>query len=156
MIRCQKLLKQEGTAHARRIDNLLQPPKTKDVGRGLRKIVACSQSSSQCLLVATVFGTVSCSLVPRPFFAGEGKNGRGNTVRACVGYSAVKYSVSLTAKYTMFKAAVNNYRCCMRKLRTLATKIDDSTEKLARLNDTHTLVMIAQSQERVKIKPNVQ
>ena len=27
------------------------------------------------------------SLVPRPFFAGEGKNGLGTTVRACVGYS---------------------------------------------------------------------
>ena len=26
---------------------------------GLRKIVACSHSSSQCLLVSTVFGTVS-------------------------------------------------------------------------------------------------
>ena len=34
-------------------------PKTQDVGIGLRKIVACSQSSSQCLLVSTVFGTVS-------------------------------------------------------------------------------------------------
>ena len=58
MTPCQKLLKQEGTA--RRIESTLpQPPKTKDVGRGLRKIVACSQSSSQCLLVSTVFGTVS-------------------------------------------------------------------------------------------------
>ena len=27
------------------------------------------------------------SLVPRPFFTGEGKNGLGTTVRACVGYS---------------------------------------------------------------------
>ena len=35
----------------RACNNLPQPPKTKDVGRGLRKIVACSQSSSQCLLV---------------------------------------------------------------------------------------------------------
>ena len=34
-------------------------PKNQDVGIGLRKIVACSQSSSQCLLVSTVFGTVS-------------------------------------------------------------------------------------------------
>ena len=33
---------------------------------GLRKIVACSQSSSQCLLVSTVFGTVS-SLHPTSF-----------------------------------------------------------------------------------------
>ena len=33
---------------------------------GLRKIVACSQSSSQCLLVPTVFGTVS-SLHPTSF-----------------------------------------------------------------------------------------
>ena len=35
----------------------------------------------------TVYGTVYTSLVPRPFFAGEGKNGLGTTVRACVGYS---------------------------------------------------------------------
>ena len=34
-------------------------PKNLDVGIGLRKIVACSHSSSQCLLVSTVFGTVS-------------------------------------------------------------------------------------------------
>ena len=33
---------------------------------GLRKIVACSHSSSQCLLVSTVFGTVS-SLYPTSF-----------------------------------------------------------------------------------------
>ena len=33
---------------------------------GLRKIVACSKSSSQCLLVATIFGTVS-SLHPTSF-----------------------------------------------------------------------------------------
>ena len=50
----------------RACNNLPQPPKTKDVGRGLRKIVACSQSSSQCLLVSTVFGTVS-SLHPTSF-----------------------------------------------------------------------------------------
>ena len=41
-------------------------PKNRDVGRGLRKIVACSQSSSQCLLVPTAFGTVS-SLHPTSF-----------------------------------------------------------------------------------------
>ena len=41
-------------------------PKNEDVGRGLRKIVACSQSSSQCLLVSTVFCTVS-SLHPTSF-----------------------------------------------------------------------------------------
>ena len=34
-------------------------PKNQDVGIGLRKIVAYSHSSSQCLLVPTVFGTVS-------------------------------------------------------------------------------------------------
>ena len=50
----------------RACNNLPQPPKTKDVGRGLRKIVACSHSSSQCLLVSTVFGTVS-SLHPTSF-----------------------------------------------------------------------------------------
>ena len=41
-------------------------PKNKDVGIGLRKIVACSRFSSQCLLVPTVFGTVS-SLHPTSF-----------------------------------------------------------------------------------------
>ena len=41
-------------------------PKNLNVGRGLRKIVACSPSSSQCLLVPTVFGTVS-SLHPISF-----------------------------------------------------------------------------------------
>ena len=41
-------------------------PKNKDVGRGLQKIVVCSQSSLQCLLVSTVFGTVS-SLHPTLF-----------------------------------------------------------------------------------------
>ena len=40
--------------------------KNKDVGIGLHKIVACSHSSSQCLLVSTVFGTVS-SLHPTSF-----------------------------------------------------------------------------------------
>ena len=40
--------------------------KNRDVGIGLRKIVACSQSSSQCLLVSTVFGMVS-SLHPTSF-----------------------------------------------------------------------------------------
>ena len=34
-------------------------PKKQDVGIGLQKIVACSHSSSQCLLVSTVFGMVS-------------------------------------------------------------------------------------------------
>ena len=41
-------------------------PKKQDVGIGLRKIVAYSHSSSQCLLVSTVFGTVS-SLHPTSF-----------------------------------------------------------------------------------------
>ena len=41
--------------------------KNRDVGLGLQKIVAaCSQSSSQCLLVSTVFGMVS-SLHPTSF-----------------------------------------------------------------------------------------
>ena len=40
--------------------------KNRDVGIGLRKIVACSQSYSQCLLVSTVFGMVS-SLHPTSF-----------------------------------------------------------------------------------------
>ena len=35
-----------------------QSSATPDIGIGLRKIVACSHSSSQCLLVSTVFGTV--------------------------------------------------------------------------------------------------
>ena len=46
--------------------NLLQPPPYIFGFWGLRKIVACSQSSSQCLLVSTVFGTVS-SLHPTSF-----------------------------------------------------------------------------------------
>ena len=50
----------------RACNNLPQPPKTKDVGIGLRKIVACSHSSLQCLLVSTIFGTVS-SLHPTSF-----------------------------------------------------------------------------------------
>ena len=61
------VLKQEGTA--RGIENIQQSsatPKNHDVGRGLRKIVACSRSSSQCLLVSIVFGTVS-SLHPISF-----------------------------------------------------------------------------------------
>ena len=40
--------------------------KNQDVGIGLRKIVACSQSSSQCLLLSTIFGMVS-SLHPTSF-----------------------------------------------------------------------------------------
>ena len=35
---------------------------------GLRKIVACSQSSSQCLLVSMVFGTVSSLLIFNDFY----------------------------------------------------------------------------------------
>ena len=68
MTPCQKLLKQEGTA--RRIESMQQSsatPKNRDEGRGLQKIAAFSQSSSQCLLVSTVFGTVS-SLHPTSFF----------------------------------------------------------------------------------------
>ena len=42
--------------------------KNRDAGIGLRKIVACSHSSSQCLLVSTVFGMVS-SLHPTSFLA---------------------------------------------------------------------------------------
>ena len=56
----------ETRRHCEECNNLPQPPKSKDVGRGLRKIVACSHSSSQCLLVSTVFGTVS-SLHPTSF-----------------------------------------------------------------------------------------
>ena len=55
-----KMLKQESTV--RRIESMQQSsatPKNQDVGRGLRKIVACSQSSLQCRLVSTVFGTLS-------------------------------------------------------------------------------------------------
>ena len=66
MTPCQKLLKQEGTA--RRIESMQQSSATPYIFGfwGLRKIVACSQSSSQCLLVSTVFGTVS-SLHPTSF-----------------------------------------------------------------------------------------
>ena len=48
-----------------RIESMQQSPatlKNDDVGRGLPKIVVCSQSSSQCLLVPTVFVTVSSLL----------------------------------------------------------------------------------------------
>ena len=67
MTPCQKLLKQEGTA--RRIESMQQSSATQSLHLsfwGLRKIVACSHSSSQCLLVAAVFGTVS-SLHPTSF-----------------------------------------------------------------------------------------
>ena len=67
MTLCQKLWVQEGTA--RRSESMQQSSatlKNRDVGIGLRKIVACSQSSSQCLLVSTVFGMVS-SLHPASF-----------------------------------------------------------------------------------------
>ena len=46
--------------------NLPQPPPYIFGFWGLRKIVACPHSSSQCLLVSTVFGTVS-SLHPTSF-----------------------------------------------------------------------------------------
>ena len=61
MTPCQKLgrYKKALRGGVRACNNLPQPPKTKDVGIGLRKIVACSHSSSQCLLVTTVFGMVS-------------------------------------------------------------------------------------------------
>ena len=67
MTPCQNLYIQEGTA--KRSESMQQSsatPKNQDVGFGLRKIVACSHSSSQCLLVSTVFGTVS-SLHPTSF-----------------------------------------------------------------------------------------
>ena len=38
----------------RACNNLPQPPKNQDVGIGLQKIVTCSHSSLQCLLVSTV------------------------------------------------------------------------------------------------------
>ena len=53
MTPCQKLLKQEGTARC--MQQSSATPINRDVGRGLRKIVACSQSFSQCLLVSTSF-----------------------------------------------------------------------------------------------------
>ena len=63
----QKLLKQEGTA--RWIESMQQSSATPSLHLGfwgLWKILACSQSSSQCLLVSIVFGTVS-SLHPTSF-----------------------------------------------------------------------------------------
>ena len=65
MTPCQKLLKQEGSA---RIESMQQSSATPSLHLGfwgLRKIVACSQSS-QCLLVSIVFGMVS-SLHPTSF-----------------------------------------------------------------------------------------
>ena len=66
MTPCQNRYKKALQGGLRECNNLPQPPKTKDVGIGLQKIVAFSQSSSQCLLVSTVFGMVS-SLHPRIF-----------------------------------------------------------------------------------------
>ena len=54
---------------ARRIESMQQSFATQSLHLafwGLRKIVACSQSFSQCLLVSTVFGMVS-SLHPTSF-----------------------------------------------------------------------------------------
>ena len=65
MTPCQKLLKQEGSA---RIESMQQSSATPSLHLGfwgLRKIVACSQSS-HCLLVSIVFGAVS-SLHPTSF-----------------------------------------------------------------------------------------
>ena len=67
MTPCQKLQIQEGTA--RRSESMQQSSATQSLHLsfwGLRKIVACSHSSSQCLLVSAVFGTVS-SLHPTSF-----------------------------------------------------------------------------------------
>ena len=56
---------------------------------GLRKIVACSQSSSQCLLVPTVFGTVS-SLHPTSFLYLSYCRAKGLIIRACACTFAVR------------------------------------------------------------------
>ena len=67
MTPCQKLQIQEGTA--RRSESMQQSSATQSLHLsfwGLRKIVACSHSSSQCLIVSAVFGTVS-SLHPTSF-----------------------------------------------------------------------------------------
>ena len=67
MTPCQKLLKQEGTA--RRIESMQQSsatPQNQICREGVAEDFACSQSSSQCLLVSTVFGMVS-SLHPTSF-----------------------------------------------------------------------------------------
>ena len=70
MAPCQKLLKQEGSARRPRIESMQQfstTPKNQDARRGLQKIIVlCSQSSSHCLLVSIVFGTVP-SLHPTSF-----------------------------------------------------------------------------------------
>ena len=55
---------QEGTA--RRSESMQQSSATPKNRIGLQMIIACSHSSSQCLLVSTVFGTVS-SLHPTSF-----------------------------------------------------------------------------------------
>ena len=60
------MLKQEGTA--RWIESMQQSsatPENRDVGRGLRKIVACSQSTSQCLLC---FNSFWHGVIPTSFF----------------------------------------------------------------------------------------
>ena len=65
MTPCQKLI-QEGTARSENMQRSSAIQSLHISFWGLRKIVECSQYSSQCLLVSTVFGTVS-SLHPTSF-----------------------------------------------------------------------------------------
>ena len=65
---------------------------------GLRKIVACSHSSSQCLLVSTVFGTVS-SLHPTSFlmiFILVQKRSIDNTINWVI-YTHISCTIYMTA-----------------------------------------------------------
>ena len=100
---CQKLLKQEDTARSMQQSSAI--PKNQDVGRGLRKIVACSQSSSQCLLVSIVFGTVS-SLHPTSFLM----------IFTLVVYISVKVAMRLNMVIVggsvIFKSMTVNYFTC--------------------------------------------
>ena len=73
---------------------------------GLRKIVACSHSSSQCLLVSTVFGTVS-SLHPTSFLmiftlVYIQKPNRGYKTEGNWGgnENSISYEVALSDNYT--------------------------------------------------------
>ena len=68
---------------------------------GLRKIVACSHSSSQCLLVSTVFGTVS-SLHPTSFLM--------IFILVHSSITAIPSGVYVHATVVVFNRAVNSHR----------------------------------------------
>ena len=93
MTPCQKLLKQEGTA--KRIESMQQSSATPSLHHGfwgLRKIVACFQSSSQFLLVSIVFGTVS-SLHPIMIFTLVPTRGAVRLAKNCYAHICTVYII---------------------------------------------------------------